>query len=471
MSSKTFVRFWAGLRTIGGTVITIEYEDAKIVFDFGASYNPVANVLDGQVKLRQDALLHDYIRLGILPPVDGLYKEGQLREMPFIRPYDPVRDEKTAVFISHLHLDHMLGIGCILDPIPIYMTKPTRSLYRRLYELGEGVEGTYRRYHAMLLYQPIRVGAIEVTALPMDHDVAGACAFHIRTPDGTFFYTGDFRFHGLHPERTSESVAKAKALGTDVLIIEGTMLRLPDHDGAEVDDPDELVASLEQPPGYPTEAETPQRIAEQLEAAQGLALFNVTTRNVERLLAMIVGAERAGRIAVLEPESAYLLLTLTDCSRFLVYESSETRRQSDSGTDPRWLRKVKRHAEFISAKTINSQPSRYMLQNSYAHLLELFDLNLDEGIYIHSDGVPLGAFDPTYAKLLAFLERLNLQFVPIRCSGHAPAEHLKHVVDTIDPQTLVPLHSFHPELLKPKSGVQLLPEYNYTYRLEKGRLL
>jgi multiple sugar transport system ATP-binding protein len=36
---------------------------------------------------------------------------------------------------------------------------------------------------------------------------------------------------------------------------------------------------------------------------------------------------------------------------------------------------------------------------------------------------------------------------------------------------LFPLHSFNPELLKPKSGVQLLPEYGRTYRLEAGQLL
>lgn len=471
MSSKTFIRFWAGLRTIGGTVITVEYEDAKIAFDFGASYNPAANVLDGQVKLRQSALLHDYIRLGVLPLVDGLYDEDQLRGLPLIRPYQAPRDAKTAVFVSHLHLDHMLGIGCIPKSVPVYMTEASTDLYRCLYEIGEGVQGPNRSYQAIRLYEPVRVGAIEVTALPMDHDVSGACGFHIRTPDGTLFYTGDLRFHGLHPEWTEESVTKARELGTDVLIIEGTMLRLPDNDGTVIDVPEELVGSRELPDGWPLEAELPKRISEQLKATQGLALFNLSHRNIERLLAMAAGGGQAGRIAVFEPESAYLLLTLTTCRNFLVYESEETRRLLASDAAPSWLRDAAQRTSLISAAAINNEPARYLLQNSYANLLELFDWDITDGVYIHSDGVPLGAFDPAYGKLLAFLERLGLPLVPIRCGGHAPAQHLKHVVDTIDSQTLVPLHSFHPELLKPKSGIQLLPEYGRTYRLEKGQLL
>jgi ribonuclease J len=184
MSSKTRVRFWAGLRTIGGTVITIEYEDAKIVFDFGASYSPATNVLDGQVKLRQHALLHDYVRLGVLPPVDGLYDAEQLHGLAHIRPYNAKTDRKTAVFISHLHLDHMLGIGCIPEPVPVYMTKTSRRLYHRLYQIGEGVQGINRSYQKMRLHEPVQIGEIEVTAFPMDHDVVGACGFYIKTPDG-----------------------------------------------------------------------------------------------------------------------------------------------------------------------------------------------------------------------------------------------------------------------------------------------
>jgi ribonuclease J len=471
MTSKTFVRFWAGLRTIGGTVITVQHGDAKIVFDFGASYNPASSILDGNVKPRRHALLRDNIRLGVLPPVDGLFDAAELRGLPTIRPYDSQQDAQTAVFVSHLHLDHMLGIGFIPESVPVYMTEASRDLYTRLYEIGDGVQGANRDYQAIRLNEPVRIGAIEVTALPVDHDIAGACGFHIRTPDGTLFYTGDLRFHGLHPEWTDAAVAKARELGTDVLIIEGTMLRLPDNDGTVVEVPENLAPSREQPAGWPFEAELAGQVAEQLKKTDGLALFNLSHRHVDRVLAMVSAAEQAGRTAVMEPETAFLLLALTDCRGFLVYESEGTRLLLASGEAPRWLLQVAEQSSFVSSNTINQEPSRYLLQNSYANVLELFDLAASGGIYIHSDGVPLGAFDPAYGKLLAFLERLGVPFVSIRCGGHAPAQHLMHVVDEIDPPTLVPLHSFHPELLKPKSGVQLLPEYGRIYRLEQGCLV
>ncbi|MFC0212715.1 MBL fold metallo-hydrolase [Paenibacillus chartarius] len=472
-SSKTSVRFWSGLRTIGGTVVTVQYEDAKIVFDFGAAYNPAANVLDGQVRLRQGALLHDYIRLGTLPGVDGLYEAEQLRGLSGIRPFDRERDARTAVFISHLHYDHMLGIGLIPEHIPVYMSRMSRRLYRRLHKIGEGVAGSRHRFQAMPGgLQPVRIGAIEVTALPVDHDILGACAFHIRTPDGTILYTGDLRFHGNHPEWTEAMMAKAKELGADILIIEGTMLNLPNDDGLPVDvKPADLAPSRELPEGWTREPDMPGLVANRLLAANGLALVNTAPRNVERLVSMAEAARQAGRMAVFEPESAYLLHTMTACRDFLVYESDTTSRLLAAGKAPGWLRKTAIRSVLINAAGVNRSPSRYLLQNTYGNLLELLDLDTSGGIYVHSDGVPLGSFDPTYGKLLAFLESLGLPFAAVRCSGHAPAENLKYIADMIDPPTLVPLHSFHPELLLPKSGVQLLPEYGRTYRLEGGRLL
>ena len=31
----TNIRFWGGLKTIGGTVVSVEYKNSRVIFDFG----------------------------------------------------------------------------------------------------------------------------------------------------------------------------------------------------------------------------------------------------------------------------------------------------------------------------------------------------------------------------------------------------------------------------------------------------
>ncbi|MEH7252100.1 MBL fold metallo-hydrolase, partial [Neobacillus niacini] len=54
--------------------------------------------------------------------------------------------------------------------------------------------------------------------------------------------------------------------------------------------------------------------------------------------------------------------------------------------------------------------------------------------------------------------------------GHAIPSHLKYIVDRIDPKILIPLHSFNPERLKPKSGIQLLVDYGVDYVLKDHQI-
>lgn len=464
MENQTKIRFWAGLRTIGGTIVTVEHGSDRILFDFGTAFLGASAVADKQILLREDALLHDYLKLGVLPAIDGLYSEKMLRGRIDAVPAERSA-QRTAVFISHLHLDHMSMMGLIAPEVPVYMSGESHRLYASLAEIGEGVPGK-REYRAMEMNETVRVGAIEVTALPMDHDIPGACGFHIRTPDGSLLYTGDLRFHGFYPERTRESLEAAKKLGIDALIIEGTMLWEPAADGSQ----GELTGELAIPEEMATELTLPSRIASALRGTGGLAAFNAYHRNIGRLVSMVEAAQKAGRTVVFEPETAYLLLKHTGRRDALVYKSAAFGRQIASNSLSVWQLEVVGAFTRITAEEINREPSRYLMQVDYRNLLELLDLPTEGGVFIHSDGTPLGAYDPSYERLLAFVEKAGMAFQPHRVTGHALARHLKWAVDFLDPNVVVPLHSFFPERLPPKSGTQLLPEAGVTYVLKDGTL-
>ena len=79
------------------------------------------------------------------------------------------------------------------------------------------------------------------------------------------------------------------------------------------------------------------------------------------------------------------------------------------------------------------------------------------GIYIHTDAVPLGDFDPAYKPFIDNFTTNNIEFVIVPCSGHARPYDLIKIINLIKPKLLIPIHSYHPERLYNENGERLLP--------------
>ncbi|MGZ7445287.1 MBL fold metallo-hydrolase [Paenibacillus sp. TH7-28] len=452
--SNTLIRFWSGLRTIGETIVTVEHGQSRIVFDFGRCFSPAGNKLEHGIAELTDPV-SDFLRLGLLPPLDGLYGEKSLLAAGSgLRPAGqsalrPAGQSllQQAVFISHLHLDHMALMGMIDPSVPVLMSEESLRLYEALEAIGEGVPlASGRMFDSFAYDQPVVCGEISVTPLRVDHDVAGACAFLVETPDVRLLYTGDFRLHGNHPEWTLGMAEVAKRRQVHALIIEGTTLGLTQ--GGEADgDP----ASGG---GQDAEGSVAERAAAAMRETSGLAVINMYHRHIERVEALCEAAIAVGRTPVLEPDTAFLLRSLSGREGLAVLLETPL-----EGCVP------------VSLADINAAPERFALQNSFARSLELLRLRTEAGVYIHSNGAPLGAYDPDYAALRDLLRRIGLNYRYIGASGHATPKHLRLIGDRIGADWFIPLHSLHPEQMELSSGIRLLPEYGKTYCFENGKLI
>ncbi len=459
-AESTRIRFWNGLRTIGGTVISIEHENSRVIFDFGLNYNP-AEEFGALVKTRYYALVEDYINLNKIPPIDGLYSKKDLRNLSSIVAAE--EDERnTAVIISHLHLDHIGAMGLVSSDIPVYLTEESLKLYEVLSEIGEGVFGE-RAYSPIKYQESINIGAIKVTAVQLDHDVIGACGFFIETPDVKIVYSGDLRLHGRHPEFTMNFLSKAYNFKPNLLMMEGTMIN------GEKDSKDTKPSSDLN--GINTEQQVKKLFKEKFDKAKGLVMINISERNLERICDIIEASEESGRRVVLEAETAYLVLTIMNKNNFSVYESEELKSESIKDTLPSWVKVLKENFETMSYSKINESPQKYVLQNSFKNLMQLLDLNVKKSVYIHSNAVPLGAYDPDFEKLQGFLRKLKVDYEYIGTPGHAFHSHLKYMIDEIQPEILIPLHSFYPEKLYPESKLQFLPKYDVEYIVKEKKMI
>ncbi|WP_339212544.1 MBL fold metallo-hydrolase [Ornithinibacillus sp. FSL M8-0202] len=462
--NKTTLTFYGGLRSIGGTIVSLQYGSDRVIFDFGLVYSPQTNILDGQIQVRESAMTRDYLTLELIPKIDGIYHEASLPIGSSLIPANHYQGN-TAILISHLHLDHIGGMGFIDPSIPVFMSKESHDLYQTLELIGERVNGD-RIYESCEYDKPFFVGEIKITPLQVDHDIPGACGFHIETPDGAVVYTGDLRLHGNHPERVESFITKAKTLGFDVVIIEGTTLR------SEEELPEELlVANRDIPAELITEPKVPKVMAELLHDKQGIGIFNIYHRNIDRIAGLLQAGQLLNRKVVFEIGTAQLAANLLNKASFYIYESESLRLLRENNQLQDWQIKLFNTYPSLSAQVINESPHEYLLQNSYDQALELFDLNTEKGLYFHSDGVPLGDYDPAFHNLKRILDHLGLAKVAVGTGGHALPQHLQYIVEELDPNVLIPLHSFHPERLTPKRGIQLLPQYGKTYILQNGALV
>jgi ribonuclease J len=429
--TKTTFRFWGGLTTIGGNIVEIRHGDDRVIFDFGRAYNP-ADVLLDKAQGREGRRVADMLRLGMIPPIDGIYNRDDLKNMPDLlcaEEWTGQRKGTTAVFISHKHLDHMGAIDTLAWRIPVYMSSEGAALHEALMEIGEGpIRGVFPFSYEV----PIQIGAIKVTGYAIDHDVHGASAILVETPDLRIAHSGDIRMRGHRPGLNRSWIKKMREKKLDYLLMEGTSFWPPRDEESN----DNRLVQLPEP-------DVSEAIAEKLAAASGVGFFNFYHRNLSRMKNLMDAAKNAGRTIVFEPPTARL------AARFF------------SGAAYRRVL-----GESITVKEINDNPSAFFVQNTLPNVFSLIDYNPAGSVYIHTNGIPLGPFDPAFGSMVSLLGGLGIEFAIVSSSGHGDTEEILQIIDGIKPKTLMPWHSTTPGEMIPLNARQkvIMPEYGKWYK-------
>ncbi|WP_234122944.1 MBL fold metallo-hydrolase [Clostridium hydrogenum] len=441
MENKTEIKFYSGTRKIGGTVISIEYGDNRIILDFGRGITPLGFAAD---NISRD-IIKKYLRLGILPKIDGFYSENDILDEMKILPLEKY-GKITKVFISHLHLDHMQHMGLIDNNIEVYMTEESLKLYSILEKIGEGVIGE-RAYNIIHYGETLKFGDICVTSLRVDHDVMGATAYFVKTPDLTVLYSGDLRLSGSHPEWTLNMAHEAEKLGVNLLILESTTVG---NEAMQVE------ASKEAPSG---EKNLTLRIVEELKEKNEIAFFNIYHRNIDRIMEFYEASKKLKRKLVLELATAYIAKNTIDINDFYVIEEEklELNKFNKEVID------FYNNAKKLCLENINLEGYEYLVQNSFDNIIKLLDIDFGKAVYIHSNGTPLGDYDPSYNGMKEFLRKLNIEYKYIGSTGHATPKDLKYLAEIIKPNWFIPIHGFYPENIHINCGIRFLPEEGKTY--------
>lgn len=443
----------------------------RIFLDFGKGFARRSKFFEEYLKPRSANGLLDFMEMGLVPDVAGLYRDDLL-EMAGKKVEVPSVD---AVLVSHAHADHVDYISFLHGDIPVYMGATCHAILKAIKERAprdferevldflprpskRGAKPIGRKIETFRSGQKFRVGSLEIHPIHMDHSIPGAYGFIIYTSAGAIAYTGDFRLHGTKPEMTREFISEAKAARPVALICEGTRIADLPHDESE--------------PRVFSEANL---LVADNKSAPVFADFNF--KDVDRLRTFYQVATHCGRKLMVKLKDCYYLKHLSkdrdlgipnyDDNNIVVYKPKQ-----GSGTyaDGDYYGDDAKFAGMPNARTaaeISKNPGRYLCAFGYFGFAALIDMKPPPGsLYIHSASEPYNEeMLLSQERVDNWLDRFGMQRHQIHCSGHAKGGDLFNVVKEIDSQMLFPIHTQHPEIFVRATRKMTIVEESREYTL------
>lgn len=504
---------YGGVCDIGGNKILVKMGKASIFLDFGLSYSEEGQFFEEFLQPRSGCKIHDLLKLGMLPKIDGVYRQDALCPKDFesynVRAKDFWRVEvqsfedaqkkgswhPDALFISHAHLDHC-GYAPYLGAFPFYCSETTQKLMDAIAEIGnlqsldKQLTSTKDRKMAQLKtgYFPgeSKVGyakeeinreicnlehkkpqtiknELSVTGFDVDHSIPGSMSCLIESKDVQVLYTGDIRFHGKSGYNLGDEL---EGLAPDVMFCEGTRIDKTTPDN---------------------EKQVESDLADIFSESEGLVMVGFTWKDIDRYETVKDAALKSGRIPVFDPRLAYLLARLDKsaydegASVFLercgsmLYSPGDYSNYKHKVGDmalSEWSNKrdnrnvdIKHLEKGVDAIELSRNPSNYVLHLDYFRFKNILDFNLPEGsVFVRAQCEPFNSrMELSQERMIRWLKQFNINTkngckpYQIHASGHASGPEIQEMINKIKPKLLVPVHTIHPELFKNPAGEVHIP--------------
>lgn len=459
----TSITFHGGVNEIGGNKILVEDGDTRILLDFGMSFGRLGKYYEEYVKPRTAACIGDFLEMGLLPDIKGIYRSDHLKAIG----RKPEELGVDAAFISHAHADHVNYVTFLHEKMPIYCGATAKGIIEAVTEssgrkvdyeilnfkerpiLDKRAPPVERDIRTFRTGDKIKVGSIEVIPIHVDHSVPGAYGFVIHTSGGTIVYTGDMRLHGTHAEMTTDFINRAAEEDVDALISEGTRI-------------DRTEKSSEQ--------EVYAKCKDEIAKTNRLVFADFNFKDVDRLRTFVRLAKETGRKFVIGYKEACLLKRYAEDGRLNVPALDDEsiviyQARKGSGTFDECDYKVceRQYYSLGNAwqydEVLEKQDDLIMFMNFW-NLGHLIDIKPKAGsLFIHSLSE---AFNEEMAiseeRENNWLEHFRLKKVQAHCSGHASGPEIKEAIEKIGAKRLFPIHTEHPEMFKGLKGVEAVKE-------------
>ena len=194
-----------GLNEVGKNLTVVEYENDIIIIDCGLGFPDEE-----------------------MPGVDLV--------IPDVSYLEANRDKIRGMVLTHGHEDHIGAIPYVLRQInmPIYGTKLTLGIIQNKLEEHElPVKPDLRCIKAG---DTVKLGAMSVEFIHVNHSIADACCLAITTPLGVIVHSGDFKLDVTPIDGEMMNITRLGEIGkkgTLLLMCESTNAERPGHTPSE----------------------------------------------------------------------------------------------------------------------------------------------------------------------------------------------------------------------------------------------
>jgi len=424
-----------GAHEIGGNCIELSSGNTRILFDLGM---PLVQLADKRKKFDNFDIRNksaaELIAAGVLPPITGLYQgfDGE-------KPVD-------ALIISHPHQDHYGLAGFIRKDVPVYLAKETYKII----EVSDLFLPTKAHIQNPAFFEggvPFQIGPFRITAYLMDHSAFGAYAFLAEASGKRVFYSGDFRGHGRKAGLFQKFLRTAPS-PVDCLIMEGTTLSRPD--------------------GYcQTEGDLEEEIVKVAKKYPKIKLLYMSAQNIDRMVTFYRAAVKTNSLLVVDLYTAYLLDELRVFAK-IPYPNSSFKNLRVFFSKRMMTHLYRQNRKDIVYKFRPFEISVEELKASKKGVFLIFRDSLLEDIRRignFKDSVLIYSMykgymkEPRFEIVQQFLKDNGIDLRVIHTSGHATFQDLKKLVSALRPETVVPIHTFEPQMyIKFHDNVRLLPD-------------
>ncbi|MBN2271025.1 MAG: MBL fold metallo-hydrolase [Sedimentisphaerales bacterium] len=399
-----------GSEEIGGTCVELQSGGSRVLIDFGL---PLVDENREQFDFSRfkGKSKDELILSGVLPRIKGLY-EG---EQPTV----------NAVLLSHPHQDHYGLLSFINSRIPVYLSEGCKELIEVSHFFGQ-TNYEAGNVRPVTVWEPFQEGDFNVTPYLVDHSGFAALAFLIEAEGKRIFYSGDFRAHG-RKGILFDNMLRRPPQNVSYLLLEGSMM------GREEGD-------------YKSEEDIENKLVDLFRNKERMYFMACSSQNIDRLVSVYRACKRSGRIFVIDPYTALVLHKLKKISAHIPqFDWGENMRiffVPNSYTDK--MAEDKSLFKFKSAKITYDQMqgvrNRLVIKDSYL-TKQIFS---KKG---HLEGTTLiySMWDGYFPGVKGFWEKNHVSVLHVHCSGHAYIDDLKKFVRAIEPEFIIPIHTFFPE--------------------------
>lgn len=394
MADKLKIIALGGLNEIGKNMTVLEYGKDMIVVDCGLGF-----------------------------PEDDMY--GVDLVIPDVTYLVKNQKKLRGFFITHGHEDHIGALPYVLQAVdaPVHATPLTNGLIRLKLEEHDLAEKTQ-----LVTHKPgdvVRAGCFSVEFIHVNHSIADAVAFAIRTPVGTVVMTGDFKIDALAEDGMTD-LGRFGVLGK-----EGVYALLMDSTNVE---------RL----GYtPSESIVAEGLDRHFKGCKNRIIVTTFASNMHRIQAVLAIAHRHGRkVAVTGRSMENILKVAIDLGYLNIPEGTLV--------DINQIKSLPKDRVVIVSTGSQGENMSALYRMAFSGHKQI-EIQPGDKVIISASAIP--GNEKSVSRIINELYRKGADVIydkleGLHVSGHACREELKIIHALTKPRYFIPVHGEQRHLQK-----------------------